>query len=409
MKEVKISGRTIIIAVSCLVLLIVVLVIAPSMGSNEEAAAGNNVEINYDKLNDVMFTVKTATVKRGTLTLFVSGNGIVKPGKELEIMPNVSGYISRVNIAEGRRVKNGEMMIKLDDREQQLAVEQAKVDIINAKIDFNFFSRDVALNKVDHVKADSIKNEIALLEKKFSDKQIDAKDYLTQKDDLDLALIFTGAKRDEVMENKSGVAQRINAMNRAKLNLSYTEIEAPFDGIIADCELVPNQHVNSGAALCKLLDDSSFRIEVGLIESEIIHIKNGSQAKVMIPSIPGAVFRGKVVNINPRIDEETKTCRVTIEIPNTDGRIKSGMFANVLIQSETLDDRVLVPKEALLVRDNRNLVFTAEGEVAKWKYVDIGEQNEDYIEIKSGVDPEEAVIIEGQYNLAHDAKIKVSK
>jgi multidrug efflux pump subunit AcrA (membrane-fusion protein) len=83
------------------------------------------------------------------------------------------------------------------------------------------------------------------------------------------------------------------------------------------------------------------------------------------------------------------------------------MFATVNIETASLKDRILIPKDALLVRDRRNLVFAVEDTLAKWKYVDIGEQNDDYIEVLRGISPGEEVIIEGHYTLAHDAKINV--
>jgi len=260
---------------------------------------------------------------------------------------------------------------------------------------------------MSQVKADSISELIKQLDEKFSLGEINKNSYLSKKEELDLALIFTGAKRDEVILNKSGLTNAINAMNKAKLNLAYTEIRAPFSGVVADFNLVERQRINAGEKIFKLLDIDKYKIEVGVIESEIANIKNKSEVVVKLNSLPGAIFKGRVLYINPLIDSETKTCRVTILVPNNDSRVKPGMFANVLIENQILKDKLLIPKDALLVRDKRDLVFVTDGDLAKWHYVDIGNQNEEYIEILKGVEAGDSVIVNGHYNLAHDAKIKI--
>jgi len=149
------------------------------------------------------------------------------------------------------------------------------------------------------------------------------------------------------------------------------------------------------------------KIDVGVLENEISLIAIGNTAEIKLNAIPNETFYGKIIFINPAIDTDTKTCRVTVEINNIGSKIKPGMFANVNLHSQKLTNRILVPKAALLVRDKRDLVFVQEGNLAKWHYVEIGEQNDKYIEIKEGVEPGDKVIVEGHFTLAHDAKIKV--
>jgi len=97
-----------------------------------------------------------------------------------------------------------------------------------------------------------------------------------------------------------------------------------------------------------------------------------------------------------------------IELNNPAGKIKPGMFAQARLDAEIYTNRLLVPKEAILVRDQRKLVFTVEGGLAKWCYVETGFENDDYVEIKSGIAEGDSVIISGHYTLSHDAKIKIT-
>jgi len=154
------------------------------------------------------------------------------------------------------------------------------------------------------------------------------------------------------------------------------------------------------------LDISRLKVDVGILENEINKVHIGNNAIVRLTALPDKIYYGKVIYINPMIDPEIKTCRVTVEIINSDINIKPGMFASVKIETDILKNRVIIPKEALLVRDKRDLVFVVQNNLAKWQYVNIGQQNDEYIEILNGVSPGDSVIVEGHFNLAHDSNIK---
>lgn len=399
----KISKKVIFIVFGLFLLIILVYTLL-SQGKDKEEEF--NSDVKYEKLDEIIFNIKTKEVIKGDLIKSISANGLIKAYSELDVVPNITGFINEVYIYEGKPVNKGDLLLKLDDRDYKIAISEAEVNLMNAKIEYGFFSREEA-QEIDIKAADSIKAKLEQLELQFIDKKINENEYLTTKEKLDLALLFTGAKRDEVLLNKSGMTNALNLLNRAKLNLSYTEISAPFSGVVGDFDLVPKERINAGEKIFKLLDISRLKVEVGIIENEITSIRLGSRAEVKIIALPGHIYYGKVIHINPFIDPETKTCRVTVEIPNSDRNIKPGMFASVNIESEILKNRILIPKEALLVRDKRDLVFVAENNLAKWHYVQIGAQNEKYIEILNGVLPGDSVIVEGHYNLAHDSNIKI--
>jgi len=370
---------------------------------------GDGPNINYDKLDEIVFDVQTKPVIKGDLFLYVNANGIVRAAEELELTSNISGVITTLNIFEGKEVKKGELLVGLDDREYELALNDARVKVTDSRVEYGFLAMETPGDTTNNPKARAITERIQKLDKDFNDGKISELKYNALKDELDMKLIFTGAKREEIIQNKSGLTTAINAYKRAKLNYEYSKISAPFNGTVGDFDLVKGQRVNAGQKLCKLFNSSTLRIDVGVLENDITKIKVGNLTKVEVPSITGETFSGRVVNISPYIDKETKTCKVTIQIQNGSNKLKPGMFVKVFIESNNLQSRILIPKEALLVRDKRPLVFVVEGDLAKWKYIQIGEQNDEFIEVTEGLEPRENVIVEGQYTLAHDAKVRVIK
>ncbi|MDQ7818893.1 MAG: efflux RND transporter periplasmic adaptor subunit [Melioribacteraceae bacterium] len=396
-----------IIAILLFVSVIIVLLVLP--GSSSDVILDETTGVNYDKLDEVVFDVRTEPVRKSDLLLYINANGIIRAFEELELTANISGIINSLNIYEGKEVKKGDLLIGLDDREYEIALNDAIARVTDAKVEYGFLVREFSNDTTVNPKALEYLDQLNKLEKDFSEGKIDELKYNNLKNELDMKLIFTGAKREEVIQSKSGLTGAINAYKRAKLNYEYTKINSPFNGIIGDFDLVIGQRINAGQKLCKLFNNSTLKIDIGVLENDVTKISIGSSAKVEIPSLTGEIFKGRVINISPYVDKETKTCKVTVQLQNISKKLKPGMFVKVMLETDNLRNRTLIPKEALLVRDKRTLVFVVENDLAKWKYVQIGEQNDQFIEITEGVIPGEEVIVEGHYTLAHDAKVKVIK
>ncbi|MEJ5352695.1 MAG: efflux RND transporter periplasmic adaptor subunit [Melioribacteraceae bacterium] len=390
-----------IISVSVIFLMIIL------FRSSVNEKIDESANVNYDKLNEVVFDVKTEKVKKGDLILYVNANGLIRASEELDLTSNVSGIISYLNIYEGKHVKKGDLLIGLDDREYEIALNDAIARVTDAKVEYGFLVREYSNDTTVNPKAKEYLEQLNKLEKDYAEGKIDETKYNDLKNELDMKLIFTGAKREEVIQSRSGLTSAINAYKRAKLNYEFTKIKAPFDGVIGDCDLVVGQRIQVGQKLCKLLDNSALKIDVGVLENDIPRINIGKNALIEIPSLSSEKFNGRIIYISPYVDKETKTCKVTVLLQNVSNKIKPGMFANVLLEVDNLKDRILIPKEALLVRDKRTLVFAVENNLAKWKYVKIGKENDQYIEIIDGLKPGEEVIVEGHYTLTHDSKVNV--
>ena len=140
---------------------------------------------------------------------------------------------------------------------------------------------------------------------------------------------FADRKREANVANRSGLTKALISQRRAQLDFSYTLITAPFSGVLGDQDVFLGQQVSPGKECFKLVDLSKLRVEANTLESEIGDIRVGRKATVRFAAFPGENFPGKIAAINPIVDSESKTCRVTVEINNPKLKIKSGMFAFV--------------------------------------------------------------------------------
>ncbi len=401
----KISKKVIYASTIVLALIVVVFIVASLNGDSIEIVESKNV--NYEKLDEIIFSVKTEKAIVDDLIIKISANGKLRANKELEVSSNISGVINKINIYEGSSVNKGDLLLELDDREYQLAFKEAEDQIMTSRVEYGLLKKGLPADTSSIKKADGYYRELEELSIDFKDGKIPKNEYKKEREALEMKIIFTGAKREEFILNKSGVSRATNTREKAKLNLQHTKIMAEYRGVIGDFNLVEGKRINAGEILFKLFDTHLMKLDVNILENEIGKIMIGNYVDIEIPALGNEKFSGKVKRISPYIDSENGTCKVEIEIDNSKRMIKPGMFAKVLIETNTLKDRLLVKKEALLVRDKRNLVFVVEDSLAKWKYVKLGADNEKYFEIIEGVKKDDDVIISGHYNLAHDSKVKV--
>lgn len=401
----KISKKTIYVSIIIIILIVIALIVVPR--DEESAADKNNKNVNYGKLDEIVFNVKTEKAFLGDLIIKISANGKVRANKELNVSSDISGAIDKINIYEGCFVKKNELMIKLDDKEFKLAYAEAEDQMMTARVEYGLLKKDLPNDSTNIKKADIYYKELEKLTYAFKNKKISKDEYDKRKDDIDMKIIFTGAKREEYIKNKSGITRALNNKKKAELDLQHTIINAKFDGVVGDVDLVEGTRINAGEILFKLFDVNTLKIDVNILENEIGKIKLGNLVEIKIPAIPSVKFQGKVKRISPYINSEDGTCKVEVIVNNHKQKIKPGMFAKVLIEINTLKKRLLVKKEALLVRDKRNLLFVVEKSLAKWKYVKLGAENEKYVEILDGIKNGDDVIVSGHYNLAHDSKVKV--
>jgi RND family efflux transporter MFP subunit len=181
-------------------------------------------------------------------------------------------------------------------------------------------------------------------------------------------------------------------------------------------KVVPGQTVRVGDELVSVVDLNPIRVEVQVLESEVGLLTAGRRATVSFAAFPGEQFTGRIETINPMVDRDTRTAKVTVTIPNPDHRILPGMYARVALEARKFADRILVPRAAVLERDRRTMLFVFEGEgntgLSKWRYVTTGLANDSLIEIVENpetemVQPGEVVLVDGHYTLIHDARVRL--
>ncbi|HEX6789878.1 MAG TPA: efflux RND transporter periplasmic adaptor subunit [Candidatus Krumholzibacteria bacterium] len=356
-------------------------------------------------------TVNASAAVRADLIKPVVAEGKIRARHSAEIHAEIAQRIVRVAAEEGQRIRRGQLIVKLDDREYEMAAEEARSTYLRSLSALTIEDADIDTAMVTQAK--EMRDQLTDLERLEKAGKITREDRLAKEIALDVQALKEGKFRGEIAAARSGVAIARASLERARLNLERTEIRAPFDGVITGLTLSPGQQVMVNQAICTLVDNVNIEAEVGVLEADVGKIASGGAAILAVPAL-GDTFDVKVDVVSPQFNRETRTCQVLMRLKNDDGRLRPGMFTRALIAGERFPQRLLVPREAILTRDGRPLLFKVEDGRAKWLYVELGASNDYMVEIANvlqggTLDPGDRVIVSDHLTLAHDAKIKVRK
>ncbi len=354
-------------------------------------------------------SVDVATVARGDLVVPVVAEGTIRALHSAEIKTEISGRIERLDAQNGQRVRKGHLILKLDAREYELAAEEARskylqtLSILAVEED----SVGVADGSAD------LQTRFRELEKLEESGAITREERLSREVSLDVEALRGGAFRTDMAAVRSGVTAARAALERAYLNLERTEIRAPFTGVVSGLDLSEGEQMMAAQTVCTLVNDVDLEAVVGVLEADIGHVEEGRPALLALPALDDTL-RVSVDVVSPQFERTSRTCDVLLRLADTNGRVKPGMFVRAIIAGETLSNRLLVPREAIITRDARPLLFKVDGDRAAWLYVQLGRQNDDVVEVEQvlqgGTLTEgDRVVVSNHLTLSHDAKIDVKK
>ena len=189
--------------------------------------------------------------------------------------------------------------------------------------------------------------------------------------------------------------------------MDYTNIRAPFNGIVTLRNIEMGQRVNVNQSLFIIADFNPLRAKIYVPEKDIGRIFKEQKAKISIEAEPGVEFSGVVKMISPVVDPSSGTSKVTIDIEDSKGKLKPGMFASVFIITETHNDALIIPKKALILESDLDQVYIySEGKANKVN-LDVGFSSGEDLEVLSGLKEGDLVVTAGQDGLREGLPLRI--
>ncbi len=297
---------------------------------------------SFDPSSKPMF-VRVEEAKRGDLVRVVSAPGIIEPKQKVDISAQVSARIVAMPFREGRRVKQGDVIVRLDADDLKASLESAKASLR---------SEEARLAGA-RASMENMTQELGRKRELYSSKDISKAELDTAEAEYSRAESVTNQVVHSIAIAKANI-------DRAEKNLSYTVITSPFDGVVTSAqadvgELVVVGTLNSpGSVIMQVADLNSMIVKAKVDETNIAPVKIGQRAKVYINAFPNRTFAGQVEVVQPlRVIDKDGTAyfqtEIKLEVPE-DVTIYSGMTANVDIEVENFHDLIKVPSQAVVER-----------------------------------------------------------
>jgi RND family efflux transporter MFP subunit len=320
--------------------------------------------------------VSVEPVQRADLNSYLVLNGIVEPERKVEIFSRLSAYVKSIVKEEGEYVNNNEVLATLDDSEIKISFQQAQIQLNQATLNLEEETKNYERSKELKTRELISEQEFQTSEALYKQRQLELED------------------REESFKN-------------LQLQLNWTRIRSLSEGYITERLIEMGDKVNANQQVYTIEDFNPLLIRVFVPTSDAIKLSQGMTADVATEIIPGALFPGEVKLINPRIDVQTGTVKVTVEIFDETQRLKPGMFVEVRIVIGMKEDVLVIPRRAILYKQNKTYVFVAERGQVSQREVSLGLTEEDHVEITEGITEGEIIVTVGVESLKDGQRIEV--
>jgi len=311
--------------------------------------------------------VEGVTASEGMLVASVPGSGTLLGVREAAVVSQTQGVITAVSFTAGDRVRQGQTLVRLDDSLAVFNLKRAQDQLDAAALD---------------LRATTILSETG------------------------------GTSASNLARAQSAESAARSAYEQAKKLLSDATIVAPIDGIIAgvDARIVEGNVIGAFTPITRVVDDSAFRVTVGIGEGQIGRVSPSLPAKVLIPAAFGDTYvDATVLAVGGGADSQTGSYPVIVGFPNAWGnRLKSGMSAKVEIRPAGGGTAVIAPLAALVRRGESYALFVAVDGKARVREVDLGAANGVRTEIIRGVTTGETIIVSALSRLVDGSPVRVT-
>jgi len=321
-------------------------------------------------------------VKLANVPLLFTSVGTVEAMETVAVRAQTSGQVLEVGFQEGKPVKKGQMLFKLDPAPLQASLKQAEATL----------ARDRA--QLAQAKADARRYQ-ELLEQGFVSRQ-----QAEQMTSSVAALEATVQADQAVVEN-------------ARVQLSYTTIVSPIDGVAGDRQVDVGNLVNAGGTTPLLVINrvSPVFVSFTIPQNQIDRVRRyQAEAPIVVKATPrgGQPVTGKVVFLDNAVDVTTGTLRLKAEFPNASGALVPGQFADVEMTLTTEQNRVIAPAQAVQPSQTGHYAFVVNSDLSvSQRDVKLNRIQGDLAVVEAGLNPGERVVIDGTLQLQEGAKVEI--
>jgi RND family efflux transporter MFP subunit len=324
-----------------------------------------------------------ADVVKGDISAHMTVVGNLVGEQTVDVVPRAGGRLVSVNVQLGDRVRRNQLLAKIEDFEIVEQVKQAEASLEVARATIRQREADLKVAELNFERS-----------KNLYGRQLLAKQAL---DDAESRFLAAQAQLDLSKAQSTQTSARLEEL---QINLANTRITSPVDGYVGRRNADPGAWVSQQAPVVSVVDIARLRLIANVVEKDLRLVNVGDPASVEVDAFPGEQFKGRIARVAPVLDPATRTAPMEVEIPNTDNRLKPGMYAKVLLTIEERKGTTMVPKVAVVDFEGKRGVWVPEGEnKARFVEVKLGLEDPERMEILAGLQVGDRIVTDGAASL----------
>ena len=345
--------------------------------------------------------VKTAKVIEMPIGETVTVNGTLAAYDHTTVSVKVPGRLQTISVDLGSVVHKGQVVAQLEQQDYKLRVEQAEAALAQARARLGL-SPDGADDRVSSEETGTVRQAKAVLDDAKLKRDRASKlvrqgvtpraEFESVDAEYKVALSRYQDALEEIRNRQGVLAQRRSEVALAKQQLTDTSVYAPMDGVVQEKKASVGEYLAAGAPLVGVVRIDPLRLRVDVPERESHNVRNGQSVRVTVEGDPES-YLGYVKRLSPTISEQNRVLAVEADVRNN-GRLRPGAFVKAEVITNQSSTAVTVPSNAIITFAGIDKVVLVENGKALEKAVTTGRRGPDWIEIKSGVNVGQIVVVD---------------
>jgi RND family efflux transporter MFP subunit len=400
----------------------------------QERGEGGSVESSDSAVREVQ-VIRPEAVGTQEVTLPAT----LHANQSTDLYPRVDGFVKAWTAEIGSRVRAGQLLAEIDTPEldQEVAraeaqVNQALADLEQAKAELEEARSEVALADANGMRAranlEFAAGQAERLRRLAGTRAASKEEYERTSSDRDARAADTRAAQADLARRKSALGTRQAAIVSKEATLAnqranvrrlhelqgFKRIIAPFDGLIARRNAEVGILVTAGTTanarpLFRVVQADVLRVQLPMPQAFAAQVRAGDRASVVVPEQPGRAFPARVARISGEIDPATRTVLVELELPNRDGALLAGTYAQVKIDGKRADRAWVVPTSAVLLRSDGAQVAVVSGGEVRMQKIELGRDHGNKVEVLGGLTGREELVANPTDDLHDGSKVEVRR
>ncbi len=343
----------------------------------------------------------------------ISLSGSVEPFEKTMLYSRVGGYLESIRVDIGDSVKKGQVLAKILVPEMLDEYQGLEAELEGAKADHQNGLAELERQKVDQELAE-------LTYERVRSVREEGPDMMPQQavDEARAKFHVAGAQQQviqtRIVQAQSGVKRVEAALQRLQTLMEYAEIKAPFSGIVTERFVDPGALIQAGTTsgampLMTISQLDRLRLFFEVPEVKVPLVQIGDVAEITVDALPGKQLQGTVARFANVLDPETRSMKTEVNLRNARRLLLPGMHVRVRLVLERRADVILVPAEALRVKEGAPFIYVVDGDAARRIGIETGLDDGIRVEVTRGLSGQEKVIVTARESLAHGVKVNPSK